>query len=227
MTTFYRVDGGRLTLAEYWRLSSDLLSFLFAAGRKLLGVPLRFAFTVPRPDRLFVVEFDELPAAARNAMKHPIRDAERAGFRLAFCHRLPVPEPERVGAAAVLLDGHHESVLVVIFGLHGERREVQLGCVSWFADDTLASTTTARKTLTPVPGADIERYPGADAATLAGLHRDHLERLAARGLVPAALDPHRLSEYVLEWELRYVDFHIERGVFVPMTEDELDALCEG
>lgn len=228
MTTFYRVDGGKLTYAEYWRMSGDPFAFLIAAGMKFFGFPMRFNFAIPRPDRLFVVEFDELPAAARRGMGPPIRAAEKkAGLRLIFCHRLAVPEPHRVGAAALLLDEENETSLMVMFGQHGGQREVHLTCVSRFPDDTLASTTTMKKALVPVPGSDIERYPGADPATLYARHRGHLERLAGHGLVPVLLDPHRLEGFVLECELRYVDFHIGRGVFVPMTDDELDAISGG
>lgn len=226
MTTFYRVDSRKLTFAEYWRMSPDVFSFLVAAGLKVIGLPIRFSFAIPRPDKLFVVEFDELPAAARNGMKRALRDAERAGLRLAFCHRLAVPERHRLGAAAVLLDDARQTAFSVIYAQHGAQRECQLSAVSRFADDTLACTTTIKKTMVPVPGSDVDRYPGADPAAIYDRHRAHLERLAGQGLVPVLLDEHRLPDFVHECEVRYVDFHIGRGVFVPMTDDELDALGE-
>ena len=39
--------------------------------------------------------------------------------------------------------------------------------------------------------------------------------------MPLRFDDARLEVFVLEWELKYVDFHIDRGVFVPMTDEEL------
>lgn len=224
MTTYYRVDGAKLTYAEYWRMAPDPLSFLLVAGRKLIGFPLYFNFAIPRPDRLFLVNFDELPASARHAMGPAIRSAEKTGLRLIFCHRLAVPEPNRLGAAALLLDDEDTTGLMIICGQQGEHRELQVSCASRFADDTLATTTTMRKSMEPVPGQDVERYPGSSAGQLYRRHREHLERLESQGLIPVPLDPDKLEEFVLSCELRYVDYHIARGVFVPMTEDELDAV---
>ena len=225
MTTFYRVDGGRMTFAEYWRMSPEPVSFLIAAGMKLIGLPVRFNFAIPRPDQLFIVDFAELPGSAQQGMKAAIRSAEKAGLRLVFCHRLAVPEPHRLGAAALFLDETNETSLMVMYGQQGEAREVHATCASRFADETLCTTTTMKKTMTPVPGSDIERYPGADPRTLYARHRDHLERLAGRGLIPVPIDSDELPDFVLKCELRYVDFHIGRGVFVPMSEAELEKIC--
>jgi hypothetical protein len=225
MTTFYRLDGGQLTYAEYWRLAPEPLSFLIAAGRKFIGWPVRFTFAIPRPDRLFVVDVDELPDAAQSAMWPVVRKAKAADLRVAFYHRSPVPERHRVGAAAALLDEYELTCLYVIFGQDGGQRQVQLSCVSRFADRSLGVTTTMPKTLEPVPGNHIERHPGTDPATLYARHQEHLEDLESQGLVPMWLDPERLADVILEWEVGYVDFHVGRGVFVPMTNDELDRIC--
>jgi hypothetical protein len=226
MTNYYRVDGGKLTYGEYWRMSPDPLSFLIAAGLKLIRLPIKFNFTIPRPDQLFVVDFAELPSSARSEMKPMIRSAEKDGMQLSFCHRLAVVERHRIGAAAILLDEEEQIALTVIFGKHNQKRELQLTCCSVFADDTRAITTTMRKTMVPVPGNVIERYPGASPPALLDHHRHHLERLADEGLVPLRLDASRMPEVVLDWELSYVDYHIDRGVFVPMSEDEVDDLAE-
>jgi hypothetical protein len=81
-----------------------------------------------------------------------------------------------------------------------------------------------KKTMEPMPDQDIERYPGERAGGLYRRHVEHLGRMAERGMIPVRLDPNRLEELVLEREVQYVDFHIHRGVFVPMTEEELDAV---
>lgn len=224
MTTYYRVNGRKLTFGEYWRMSPDPFSFLIVAGMKLFGMPLKFNFAIPRPDRLFLVDFDELPKSARSGMKKMILGAEKAGMELVFCHRLAVPEPHRIGTAALLIDESCETGLMVIYGKDRATEERQMSCASRFADDTLAVTTTMKKTMVPVPDMSVERYPGASPATLIKRHREHLEKLADEGLVPVPINPNRYEEFVLDCELRYVDFHISRGVFVPMTDEELDAI---
>lgn len=227
MTTFYRVDGARLTYAEYWRMSPGVIAFLIAAGLKLVGWPLRFNFAIPRPDQLFVVELEELPSPARRMLGQAIRFAEGEGLRLIFCHRLAVPEPNRVGAAALMLDEENTSALMIIYGQQNAEGQLQLACASRFADDTLATTTTMKKTMEPMPNQDIERYPGETPAGLYRRHCEHLERLADQGLIALKFDPNRLEQFVLDREVKYVDFHVGRGVFVPMTEEELDAVSDG
>ena len=113
---------------------------------------------------------------------------------------------------------------MIIFGKNGDHLEMHVACASRFSDDTLGTTSSMKKTMEPTPWQHIERYPGVSAGALYRNHRDHLERLAGQGLIPVRLDPDRLDQFVLECELRYVDFHIGRGVFVPMTEEELDAI---
>jgi len=116
---------------------------------------------------------------------------------------------------------------MVVFGRHNEQRELRLACASRFADDSLATTTTMKKTMNPLPGQSIERHPDANARTLYQRHLEHLARLDRReGLIPVKLKPDRLHEFVLECELRYVDYHIARGVFVPMTDEELDEVSK-
>lgn len=225
MTNFYRVHGDRLTYAEYWRMSPDPFSFLLAAGLKTVGLPLPFNFSIPRPDKLFLVALDELPGSARFALKRPVAAAERDGLRLVFCHRLAVVESHRLGAAALLLDEQNGTCLNVMFGQHGEKRELQLSVVSEFDEDTRAVTTTMKKTMTPVPGSRIARLPKAGVGELLGRHAQLLDECAGDGYKPLRLDPNRLPQTVLRWELKYVDFHINRGVFVPMTDDEVDRLA--
>lgn len=226
MTTFYRVDGGKLTYAEYWRMAPEPVSFFIAAVRKLLGFPIQFRFAIPRPDRLFLVDFAELPDVAASAMRPLVRAAQARGLRLGFYHRLALPEPHRIGAAAALLDETEWTCLYVIFGKDRDQRQVQLTCASRLADDSLGITTTMPKTMEPVPTSHIDRHPGLDPAALYARHQEHLERLESQGLVPLRIDPDRLADFVREWEVRYVDFHIGRGVFVPMSDEELDALCD-
>ncbi len=224
MTTFYRVDGARLTYAEYWRMAPGFLAFALSAGCKLLGTPIRFEFAVPRPDRLFLVEFEEFPEAACRAMEPALESARSAGLRLIFCHRLALPEPSRLGAGAYLLDDTNETGLMIGYGQSGNSRELHLACVSQFTDETLATTTTTKKSMKPTPWQSVERYPGSNARTIYEKHLAHLARLAGQGSIPVPHDPARFDRFVLECELRYVDYHIDRGIFVPMTEEELEAL---
>jgi hypothetical protein len=224
VTAFYRIDGRRMALAEYWRLSPGVLTFATIAVRKLFQCPPRFSFAIHRPDRLLTVAFEDLPASARFGLQPAMRQLEEAGLSLVFFYRLEVPEPHRLGAAAVLRDDAGEIRALVAFSQERDVKQSRVSFASNLTDGTVAVTTAAKKTLEPVPVYRTARFPGADPLALLDRHRAHLARLAEDGLFPVKVDAGKLQATVLESEQRYVDFHIERGLFVPLTEEELARL---
>jgi hypothetical protein len=227
VTAYYRLDGGKLTLAEYWRMSSGVLTFLIAAGLKLIGRPVRFPFAIPRPERLVLVEFDDLPASARFAIGPPMHMLKESELQLVFCHRLDLLEPHRLGASAVYLDPSGESWAAVLFTQAKDRKRCELSCASKFGDGTLAVTTTAKKALRPHPLSHVVRFPRANPETLLQRHHEHLARLAANGLFPLNVERSKLQEVILASEQRHVDFHASRGLYVPLTDEEVDRLRGG
>jgi hypothetical protein len=215
-----RLDGSKLTLAEYWRLCPEPVSFLIVLVRLWLGWPPRFHFVIPRPERLTRVSFEELPRSARSSLEPAVLRLEEAGLWLAFSHRSEVPEPHRLGVAAILLDPKQETYVAVMFVQERMAQRQEVCCVSLLTDGTRAGTTTTRQTFEPDPLYRVDRQPGLDPVTLLQRHREHLARLACAGLFSQKLTLARLEEAVLKAEQRFVDFHAARGIFVPMADEE-------
>jgi hypothetical protein len=221
---FYRLDGRKITLAEYWRLSPGVLSFLIVLLAKLLGFPPKFSFAIPRPERLLKVTLDELPASARFGLRPAIQGLQESGLRLVFCYRMPTVESHRLGAATVLIDESSETSVGVMFAQDSQRRSLELSCVSRLNDGTLAKTVTTRRRFKTDSQDHLLRLPGLDPVSLLHRHRAHLARLASEGLFAVRLNPTTQEEMILASEQRFVDFHAARGLFVPMTDKEVDRL---
>jgi hypothetical protein len=219
-TTYYKVHGGRLSFTEYWRMSPDPFTFLIASVAKLFGgFPMNFS--IPRPEELTYVDWDDVPPVARKQFRHPVEELEGVGFELAFCYELPLLEKDRMGAACALLGPEGKTFATVVYCQDKATKQRETSVVSRFDDDTFGVTTTAKKQLKPLPTHLSERYPGAPADELYDKHIDHLKDWTADGRRIQKITRKTLPEVILEGEQATIDFHIERGVFVPMTRAEI------
>lgn len=219
-TTYYKVHGGRLSFAEYWRMSPNPLVFVIAAGAKLFG-GLPMNFSIPRVDQLHLVEKEELPKLARRELADPVKSLERAGMTIQFYHELPVLEKERIGCAAVLLDGDGYTFATVNFVKDANQQKVGVNCVSRFTDGDFGVTSDQKKELKPDPRHHVDRLVGADPEDLYERHLNNLENWRDDGLQAQRLNRDSTIAAVLAGEQGLVDFHAKRKVFVPMTKAEI------
>lgn len=219
-TTYYKVHGGRLTVAEYWRMSPNLFSFLVAAGLKPFG-GFPFNFSIPRIDELHYVEWDDLPGFARRRMRERVEQLESVGFERIFCYESPFLEEHRLGVATALLAADGRTFAVIPYFRDDNVQRCEVSCVSRFEDETLRGVTTTKKELRPIPEHISFRYPGLPADVLYERHQEHLRGWENDGGQSSRLTREVVADEVLAVEQRTVDFHAERGVFVPMTPGEI------
>jgi hypothetical protein len=222
-TKYYKVHGGRLSFGEYWRMCPDPFTFLMAAGMKLFG-GMPFNFSIPRIDELHYLVEDELLKSAVKKFKGPVRQLQDLGFAHKFYHEMPVLEDHRIGLAAVLLAEDRRTFGVVMYARERANEQLQITCATRFTDDTFGSTTTQKKAMKPVPENKVARHPGARADDLYDFHQEHLREWEDEGLQPVKLDDAKLAASVLKGEQRHVDFHAERGVYVPLSKAEINRI---
>lgn len=222
-TVYYKVHGGRLSFAEYWRMAPNPFVFCIVAVAKVFG-GMPFNFSIPRVDELHLLEWNELRGEARKAMKPAIRLLEEAGMRTIFYHELPLLERDRMGCGASLLAPDGLTFATVNFVKDKVMSQMEVSCVTRFDDESeFGITTTAKKQLKPQPEHITFRYPGTPADELYEKHLEHLEDWKASKDV-VKVTPDRLPKVVLRGEQGHIDFHIERGVYVPMTKAEIRAI---
>ncbi|HXD87126.1 MAG TPA: hypothetical protein VN641_11570 [Urbifossiella sp.] len=217
---YFRVHGGRLTLAECWRLARTWSALAkFIAWKCVGGYP--FNFPIPRPEALHFVKPEEMPAGPYlNAALKLIAEFEGAGLKLLFTHRTD----KLMGAPsliACLLDPAGTTIGTFVSSSKGRGYEAECLATSHFLDGTAGVTTTCRKLFKPQPHHLYECRVRASPAGLIGRHRQNLERWERDGKFPKAFAPAELPKVILEAQQRYVDFHVARGVFVPLSEEEI------
>jgi hypothetical protein len=221
MTEWYRLDGQALTYAEYWRMSSRVPPFLIAAVRKALHVPVRFSFSIPRPSALHILQPGDIPGWVRRKWQAAVEACQDRGLALRFCHTVPLLETNREGYGAWFLsvDGLTAAALASA-RTHG-RDGTSFACCSRLPEGGCFVTSDQRRKLEPHPDDEIVRFPGADPSEIVDRHLQAMREPGRRFVRMEELDFPRL---VLEREQRHVDFHIVRGVYVRMTEEEIDRI---
>ena len=221
-TQYYRLHGGRLTITECWCLARSWGAFLkLFAWKPLGGYPFRFS--IPRPDALCRIDPDELPDGFRDRFLGFVAAVEKAGLGRVFVHQTELLERSRVGAGAVLLDP--TGTVIGTVGFSGTNRRPMAGgltLTTHFADGTAGITTTARRLYRPQPHHLIHRHPSLAPAGLLERHRQYLACWERAGKFPRSFNAGDLPRVILEAQQRYIDFYAAEGLFIPMTDEEVD-----
>jgi hypothetical protein len=218
---YYRLHGGRLSPAECWRLARSWRAFAKLLTWKIVG-GYPFTFSIPRPDALDVIDPADLPARFRRQLLDLAAGLEGVGLQRVFAHRSDVLERNRLGAAVVLLDPTGTVIGVAVLSEDSRRTMGEVSLTTLFTDGTAAITTTARPLYREEPHRLFRRHPGVTTARLWELHRDHLAAHEREGRFPHRFTPAELPARVLETQQRRVDFYAAAGLFVPMTEAEIE-----
>lgn len=222
-TEYYKINSGRLSFGEYWRMSPNPVVFLIAAGAKLFG-GLPMNFSIPRVDTLHTIDWEDMPPRAGKRMEPSIDTYESLGYKYGFCYEMPILELDRFFGACTLLGEDGLRFAMVVYVETPEEKRLTLGIVTEFTDGNYGVTTTAKKELEPEPNHRVHRHLSATAEELHQLHEQHLEEWRNDGLEPVKQSWDRLPQVILAAEQATVDFHASRGVFVPMSEAEVRKL---
>lgn len=222
-TTYYKVHAGRIRVLEYWRMSPGWVSFLVAVAAKPFG-GLSFPFRIPRPGELHRLDRRDVPEEAVRGLQDACDAFDEAGLTFHFFHEIVVVERDRLGVAAVHLSADGRTAGMALYGRQGDVHRVEASCASGFTDDTYGTTTTQRQQLDSNPASVVARYPELPANELFARHVEHLDEWERKRGPARRLTAETLPGFVLAGEQATVDYHIRRGVFVPLTADELRAL---
>jgi hypothetical protein len=220
---YYRINGQALTYGEYWRLSPNALVFAYVALRKLLRVPMRFTATVPRPDALYLLEPSQISEGIRRRWQPAVEECQDRGLRLQFCNTLPLLERERATYGASLLRTDGLVGAAIVTSIVPSKEKTVFACLSRLANGRLLVTNDQWKKLETPPEYEHVRLPGASPEVVLDRHLEEIQREGRRLLQS---DEATWRELVLHWSQRNFDFNLVRGVYVPMTEEEIEEIKE-
>lgn len=216
---YFRIHGGRLSVAEIWRIARSNKAFVKVLAWKCVG-GYPFRFPIPRPESLNFVKPEEMPPGRYlDAALNLIDGFESAGLKLLFTHR--IDKLAGTAIVACLLDPAGTTIGTFVSTSLGQRYEAECLATSHFLDGSAGITTTSRKLFKPQPHHRVEYRVKRSPAALVGRHRQNLERWERDGKFPRKFAPAELPKVLVEAQQRHIDFHAARGVFVPMTEEEV------
>lgn len=222
-TEFYKLDANRLSIPELWRLSSNWLLFVIVVVFKLLG-RLEIKLTVPMLGDSHEISDAEISVEAGPRLGPHVRSLLDCRFRFLFNYALPTLEKNRLSFGKVYLSPDGKTIGVVQYASHGDDCDCCTTCFSLMTDDTRVITSGQKKSMNPVPDHDTRYYPRLSTVELVDTHMARLLELEQEGGDFRAMQPDAVREYIIQVEVEYMNYHIGRGVFVPMKEHEIAAV---
>ena len=224
LTRYYRVVYWRLTYGECWRLSSNVLSFVFLALCKTLRTPVATFSAVTYPDQLELIDLDEIPPHVLDRWRPALEACPAVGLRMKLCLRVPMlGSEENFTMVQVRDDGEFTVSLGYqrVAARGRERATATIAVASRLTDDRRAVTTDRRQSLALVPDLIVQALPSRPLPELVAGHRDWL---AANALTSVRIPEDSLEGTVLSRLQAQFERNIERGLYVPISKREYENL---
>ena len=218
---YYTTDISRLTFAELRRITApNKLAFLLVAGAKVVRRPWRTGLALAY-ESVRIAELTDVPPKQLEILAGPLGGCERAGFTRRFALAVPMlGDQEGVNVVHVNRDRTVLACAIYIRALANRHASVTLQ--SKLADGFVMATSNARRQMNAPPEFLSEHLPGARVVDLAERHRI---RLRDQGTSQSqVLDDVAQRQFLLDNAQRSFEFQRDRGIFVPLTREEVARL---
>ncbi len=222
---FYKLNSTRLQLKEYWWGSPNPL-VIFGWMAKWLRIRLPGSVDDPNVESLepFRASPTDLPEEVRAKFRTMHEELAACGFHSPQCYWIRDVVHHTDICQAVYLHETGEAFARVhsrVWSLPKPPKEYFFPTfVSAFADGSYLVSTAAKPDLLAPPSCQVVRDVGASAGRLWESHQRELHEQPPSAPVVPIRDPNELAEAVETHHRVVRDFHVERGVFVPMTAEE-------
>jgi hypothetical protein len=222
---YYQFDASKLTLAELWRSCNNVLEFFIAVLCKLIGVNVAPAFGMARTDRLVRIAPGAVPPFAHSRMTPLVEEAEKLGMKSGFYFTIPAvgavegysrPLHSGDGQISMAIDCVRLSVNAVI------NEKATFYFLTMLQDGRYLVTSGSKREENGPPNHQREYLRGRPMAEVLQRHR---ERLAEQTVVlQPVMDDNQLERLMFQYEREVIDYQIQRRVFTPITEVEVERL---
>lgn len=221
---YYRQDLRNLTFKECWTLTRNWQAIVLGACKVLrIAFPIPGGYLYPPPLIESKVDEQDLPPHSLARLVEGKEDLQRLGFisPVYFVMNYFIG-PQRMSAVA-LLDESRSSVAMMVcirlFSTFPPTDSHSLGLLTPANDGRILVTSNDNKHFQAPPGIEGEAAHGASPERL---WKRHVERMAMFSGSFKSIRSERDMLAVLEDnECRNFDFNTARGVYVPMTDEEI------
>jgi Zn-dependent protease len=223
MNQFYKAELRKISFAEHRRICKTLDGLLTHSAIKILHLPVAVMHGImrPRTGGEAAIEFESLPARSAEKLRAPMMECAAAGFIR------PIIQTNRNGLApgesssVYLLHQSGEAIAKLTYWTVAFEL-LTTSFLTKLSDGTWLWTTNRQYQLDPAPM--VKPLVQPDAA-MAALWHAHAERLLLAKRNCQAIAPGNEKEFEQmcdEFDLANFDHLVQRGVYVPISEKEIE-----
>jgi hypothetical protein len=217
---YYRLNGSKITVAEYTRLCEDWFTLVIAVLTKPFGGILP-KLSMLYPDRHKLITLAEVSESIEKSILRQVKKFEDAGYRTALIYEIPALEKDRLSVSVNMISRDQLSLAQVFYEGIGEHSKIRHSVGHFHADGNYSIVTTRKRELDLPPPANILRRPGASVDDILDDYDDIRDEWAGPGDEPVKLTPESLCNLLHQIEIDNFEYLIKRGVLVPMSPKEL------
>lgn len=223
---YHRVDPRRMTVGE-------CLGMVYGLGKRTrllaarVGLPVRSGL---RPavvlTRWPAVEADDLPDGMLDAVRPALDDLTGHGYRIVTYGRWPLGEQDREIGGVLFVSADRRTGGVLNWLRIGADSGGGVSLTTRFADGTFGVSTNLGCHFRPPPGLERRVCLGVIPRALHWRHQRHINGWVEGGRVPVPFADHEAAPVSITLGREQEAVLVERGVLVPMTDDEVRAYRE-
>jgi len=223
---FYSLNSSKVTLGEYMWGGPAPLAILGWVLAKCFRVKAQGSTDDPPVETLndFEVSSVALPASVKQRLAPLAQELATAGFRLAVCHAI---DNALQSTRTYLITLGHPAVPVVArlhlreWSLRSPPKEVLFTeFITAFPNGEFIWSLSSKPDMLAPPSCRIVRRVGAAPIELWKAHEQELTAHASRRAALPASSQGKVREVCGRLHAAVRDFHVQRGVFVPLTKTE-------
>jgi Zn-dependent protease len=226
----YKLDSRRVTFAEYWRLSPNLLGVLWLWGAKLFGKQIRLAVGVPGPvpAREMIVDQFDISPEARRLFADIAADLAPAGLRhthfVKVKDSLVMPHADISCADFVEPTGEFWARAFVLEQPKPlPKIKTFIVVFSRLADGRFVTTSNKARELKTASFVIDARVQSEQPTDVVAEHRRRIENFRSKPGLLAYRSEAEVEPWIDEYEKRCFDESRAEGRYIEMTPEEIAA----
>ncbi len=222
---YYKMDNVKLSVRELrWMFPNSFFQFSIALLLKILRVRLKINTATTRLDKLERIEETQLDDSLRNEVTPILEKCRAAGAVFQFYFSNDGDLSDVTKCFSVLIGHDGRCVVLVLYARNQHFSELDVVCFSKFHDGSLLSTSNKAPSFHVPPNVYQESLAGADPQTL---FERHSQRLCAfKTAQPLVVTPVSVESILVDIMNSGLDEKVARGLFVKMSDAEVEALRE-
>lgn len=193
---------------------------------KFFAIPMPLTNGIPEatPLKQALIDPASIPEGARQIIHARMEELGAVGF-IDSCFFAPRGSlMDGVGYGAVARHQSGEAIAKMIYAKFGTTENLALGFTTLLATGRVLATARHKAGLAHGAWVEVERQVGANVSELWNRHTERIARAKRDSAAVCMQNFDEVAAFDDDFIRRTCEFHVARGVWVPMSPSEVDAL---